>query len=178
MAPQATTVYPIRRLSLLAALAVLLVGAACRFPFAFNQATQPAPQAPLADPAPFISTIRGEDGIEIEFRGNSRGYRPGEEASFLLDVRNGKTEAWETKYCLLLVARDGSFLSLVESPLNLLPQETHSQIIQVRLPADLEPDAYGLNLIIPDRLTLVNTIYLIEDIQNITAPWTEGTCPP
>jgi hypothetical protein len=164
-----------KRASLLAIpVLILLAASACVLPFVQQQ--QPPP--PLhANPGSFISTLTGDDGMRIELRGQSSGFKPGDQTTYLLDVYNGTFQKWETNFCMLLVDEAGIISTLQEDSLSLNPQESTTRVLEVAYPADLSETSYGLMLIFPDRFSTHQTVSFGGSDRHSAGPWPMVSCP-
>jgi hypothetical protein len=137
---------------------------------------QPA-EAPGASPDPFSARVEGEDGLLIEWSGDSRGHRPGGEAHFDLQMVNNSQDLWGGEYCFLLVDLEGAVAAFDQANFSLQPGEGYSTILRTNFPADLVEGPYGLMLIIPGRLANTVTIYVGDSHGQSAGPWPGAECP-
>jgi hypothetical protein len=152
---------------------ILLAASACVLPFIQQQPPPPLPP----NPDSFISTITGDDGMRIELRGQSSGFKPGDRTTYLLDVYNGTYQKWETNFCMLLVDEAGIISTLQEDSLSLNPKESTAQVLEIAFPADLSETTYGLMLIFPDRFSTHQAVSFGGSDRHSAGPWPMVSCP-
>jgi hypothetical protein len=100
---------------------------------------------------PFSSQRESEDGIVVQWSGYTAGYEPGEEAAVEAAFTNNSDQIWSVRFCLQLLDRrqgDMEIIGLDERGFGLDPGVGQSSEVAFRVPADLEPGAYGLALVV------------------------------
>ncbi len=123
-------------------------------------------EARQVSPDPFTATWNlGEEERSISISGDTAGHEAGETSEFVLTFDNTRrSDTWSDSYCLVLLDRDGIVMA---------PQIT----VPVEFDASFE-GAYGLSLIIPNRLQQVTTVWVGSDRQGDAGPWPQIlTCP-
>ncbi len=131
------------------------------------------------NPDPFTATWNlGEEERSISISGDTAGHEAGKTSEFVLTFDNTRrSDTWSDSYCLLLLDREGIVMEISRDeftvPSGLAPQIT----VPVEFDANLE-GAYGLSLIIPNRLQQVTTVWVGSDRQGDAGPWPQIlTCP-
>jgi hypothetical protein len=137
---------------------------------------QPA-QVPDISLDPFSARAEGEDGLLVEWSGNSRGHLPGGESRFNLQMVNNGQDPWNGNYCFLLVDLEGVVATFEQANFSLQPGEGQSTVLQTNFPADLAEGPYGMALIIPERMANTVTIYVGDSHGQIAGPWPQVECP-
>lgn len=158
-------------------LILLLSGCAPASPSANTAPALPLNSAQVENPDPFITSMKGEEGIFVELRGDTRGHLPGKSSTFLLDVHNETGTTWQARYCVQLLDREGVVETLAENQFSLQTAEGFGTLLNLEFPERLEEDAYGLSLAIPGRLEAVTTIYVGEKVAASGGPWPPTDCP-
>ena len=127
---------------------------------------------------PFSARVEGDDGILVTWNGNSRGYHPGSDSTFNLEMSNTGQEAWRGEYCLILLDKNGVVTTFGQGDFNLQPGEGFSTSVQARFPEDLSESPYGLTLVIPGRLENSVTIYVGDARDKSVGGWpAQARCP-
>jgi hypothetical protein len=125
----------------------------------------------------FSLRSESEDGILVEARSFATGYRPGDEFTFFLDVHNGSPGPWQADFCLVLVDREGVVATLIEDSFSLQPGEGFGTMLVAEYPANIREGAYGLALVIPERMASTSTVYLGVDQNQTAGPFAHPYCP-
>jgi hypothetical protein len=136
-----------------------------------------ATQVPDIPPDPFSARAEGEDGLLVEWSGNSRGHRPGGESLFDLQMVNNSQDPWTGEYCFLLVDLEGVVETFEQANFSLQPGEGFSTTLRTNFPANLADRPYGMMLIIPGRLANTVTIYVGDSHRQSAGPWPQAECP-
>ncbi len=107
----------------------------------------PTPTTPEARD-PFSARRESEDGAIVAWSGDTRGYEPGEDASFGIAIENQTDQDWHGRYCLNLMGGQSHqvIATLEQRPFELQSGVGFSDTITVRLPEGLDDGAYGLSL--------------------------------
>ena len=134
-------------------------------------------QVPDIPPDPFSARAEGEDGLLVEWSGDSRGHRPGGESWFDLQMVNNSQHPWSGEYCFLLVDLEGVLATFEQANFSLQPGEGFSTTLRTNFPADLAEGPYGMMLIIPGRLANTVTIYVGDSHGQSAGPWAQAECP-
>jgi inhibitor of cysteine peptidase len=107
------------------------------------------------------------NGDAFELSGYSEGLIPNRTYDFNLSVRNDTDDAWKGTCYIFLVDKDGPFLDVSNFEFDLLPKGgQNSTVVKLTLPADMNPGAYGLALVIPGIENAIQTIYVGNNITN------------
>ena len=111
-------------------------------------ATGCRPQQTTPVPEPFSARRESEEGAIVAWSGDTCGYEPGEDASFILTIDNQTDQNWYGRYCLNLMEgqSDQVITTLAQRPFELQPGVGFSYTVTVQLPDDLDNGAYGLSL--------------------------------
>jgi uncharacterized membrane protein len=132
---------------------------------------------PVSSRDPFSLRAEGEDGILLELSGNSRGHVPGSESAFDMRLVNRGQATWMGEYCLQLVDGSGVITTFEQGDFSLEPGEALSNPVRVVMPEEVEEGAYGLGVVITDRMSSTTTIYLGQDMGRSAGPYAEPVCP-
>ena len=125
---------------------------------------------------PFTSRIEGENGIVVEWSGDTHGHQSGEESAFELVLRNGSQNVWQGRFCIQLLDCQSVVASLKRGEFSLQPGEYWATQALIHFPDGLAEDAYGLALVIPGRLSNVVTIQVGSGTGAHSGSWSEPTC--
>jgi len=121
----------------------------------------------LTAPLPFTVS-----GGHFELRGNSTGYTPGGTYDFKLSIRNNTDEDWKGNCYVFLIDKNGPLMDISNVEFDLYTGGQEDTVIQMTLPVDIEPGAYGLTLLFPDKGSTVQTIYVGKNLPDEPAgPW-------
>jgi hypothetical protein len=157
-------------------ISLILVGLS--FGLLFAGCSLPTQDPGILPPDPFSARAEGEDGIVVEWSGNSRGHLPGGESEFDLQMVNMSEQPWSGEYCFQLVDLHGVVETYKQANFSLLPGEGFSTKIQTNFSEELAEAPYGLMLIIPGRLANTVTIYVGNSHGQTAGPWpTQAECP-
>lgn len=98
----------------------------------------------------FTTRSESENGAIISWGGFKEGYEAGGEAVFDLTIDNQTDQEWKGQLCLVLLDQGSPSVlaSLEKRPFTLSQGMGFSDILEVRLPKNLEPGAYGLSLVV------------------------------
>jgi hypothetical protein len=153
-------------ITLLSATALLLTGC-----------TQPAEAPVMISRNPFSLRSVGEDGIFVEWSGNSAGHAPGSESAFEIRLVNQGDQTWSGEYCFQLLDMDEVLTTFEQSDFNLEPGDTLSTPLWVLFPEELVEGSYGLALVITERMASTVTIYIGDTLDEPSGPWAFPVCP-
>lgn len=131
----------------------------------------------LAPHDPFTARMNGGEGIVVELKGYAHGHQAGGEAHFELALRNDGDDAWQGRYCLVLVDQNGPVATFAADSFSLQPGAGDARTIDTRLPESLADGCYGLALVLPDRLASVTTVTVGEGDGPCGEPWPAPECP-
>lgn len=134
---------------------------------------------PAAPSDPFTTTYSlGEEGRRLSLSGSSAGHAAGKESEFQLrlDNRSGD-DSWQGEYCILLLDSEGVVKEIdheqFEVPVGL---ETEEQVT-VQFPEG-SAGPIGLCVVIPQRASVVTTLWVGEKGADSAGPWPDvSTCP-
>jgi hypothetical protein len=153
-------------ISILSATALLLIGC-----------TPPAEAPGMISRNPFSLRTEGEDGIFVEWSGNSAGHAPGGESAFEIRLVNRGDQTWSGEYCFQLLDMDEVLTTFEQSEFNLEPGDVFSTPLWVLFPEELVEGSYGLALVITERMASTVTIYLGDTLDEASGPWALPVCP-
>jgi hypothetical protein len=139
--------------------------------------TQPAEAPIMISRNPFSLRTEGEDGIFVEWSGNSAGHDPGGESAFDIRLVNQGDQTWSGEYCFQLLDMDEVVITFEQSGFSLTPGDAISTPIWVLFPDELVEGSYGLALVITDRMASTVTIYLGDTLDEASGPWALPVCP-
>jgi hypothetical protein len=126
---------------------------------------------------PFSSRTEGEKGIVVEWNGYTDGHQAGEGSAFELVLRNGSQDVWQGYYCIQLLDRQSVVATLKRGEFSLQPGTYWVLQEVIHFPDGLSEGAYGLALVIPGRLSSVETIQIGKGTGAYSGAWPEPTCP-
>ena len=126
---------------------------------------------------PFSSRTEGENGVVVEWSGFTHGHQPGEGSAFVLVLRNGSQDVWQGRYCIQLLDRQSVVATLKRGEFSLQPGKDWGMQETIHFPDGLSEGAYGLALVIPGRLSSVETIQVGKGTGAYSGTWPEPTCP-
>ncbi len=146
---------------------------------------------------PFSVQISGGEGLAAEMSGYTDGYRPGQQATIDVSLRNESNAEWESRYCLVLLDHDKTVAHLAQEEFSLRPGESEPHTVAIQLPDPLPDGSYGLALVVPSRFSTTVTIWAGEskpalaasklpesisggsgqNVQSGTNTWPEPGCP-
>jgi hypothetical protein len=139
--------------------------------------TQPVEAPVMISRNPFSLRTEGEDGIFVEWSGNSAGHAPGGESAFDIRLVNQGDQTWSGEYCFQLLDMDEVVTTFEQSGFSLEPGDALSTPIWVLFPEELVEGSYGLALVITDRMASTVTIYLGDTLDEASGPWALPVCP-
>lgn len=126
---------------------------------------------------PFTVRVLGYPTSTMEFSGNTRGHRPGEESTFVLTLQNDSGTVWEWWYCVELLSRESVVAELARQEFVLQDGESRTEELEIYFPEYLEADAYGLAIVVPERFGSTKTIYVGEGVDEVEgASWADPRC--
>jgi hypothetical protein len=136
----------------------------------------PATEIP---PDPFTTTWNlGEEGRAFSVSGDSAGHIPGEESEFQLMLDNlAGDDPWQGEYCILLIGREGIVKEITHEQYNVPVGLKTQNPFTIEFPEDFE-GPLGLCVVIPQRATMVTTLWIGTGRTGNAGPWPNiKTCP-
>ena len=125
---------------------------------------------------PFSSRTEGENGIVVEWSGFTHGHQPGEGSAFVLVLRNGSHDVWQGRYCIQLLDSQSVVATLKRGEFSLQPRKDWGMQETIRFPDVLSEGTCGLALVIPGRLSTVETIQVGKGTGAHNGTWPAPTC--
>ena len=119
------------------------------------------------------------EGHRIGFSGDAAGHTPGESSEFVISLINTGTKVWNDRYFIQLVDEISVVETLHEAQITVGPADSEVFPVKINFPADLEKKAYGLAILIPNRMAAVTNIYVGLTYHSIpaTTTWAEPEVP-
>jgi hypothetical protein len=136
----------------------------------------PATEIP---PDPFTTTWNlGEEGRAFSVSGDSAGHVPGEESEFQLVLDNlAGDDPWQGEYCILLIDSEGIVKEITHEQYNVPVGIDTKKPFTIEFPEDFE-GPLGLCVVIPQRATMVTTLWIGTGRTGNAGPWPNiKTCP-
>ncbi len=153
------------------------------------------PRAGLTQP--FSVQISGGEGLAAGMSGYTEGYRPGQQATLSLSLKNESNAEWRSRYCLVLLDHEKTVAHLAQEEFSLRPGVSAGRTAAIQLPDPLVDGSYGLALVFPSRFSTTVTIWAGEskpalaaaklpesisggsgeNVQSGTKAWPEPGCP-
>jgi len=130
-------------------------------------------------PDPFATSWNlGEEGRTFSISGDSAGHRAGETSEFLLKMDNSSgEEPWRGEYCVLLLDRDGIVKAVASGQYDVPVGGGTQRPILVEFPEGYK-GPLGLCIVIPERASVVTTVWVGTDRSGSAGPWPSiTTCP-
>ena len=140
---------------------------------------QNAPADQQIPPDPFTTTWNlGEEERVFGISGDSAGHRAGETSEFDLTINNLASDGpWQGEYCVLLVYRDGILSEVMRGQYDVPPGVMTHETIEVEFPEGYE-GPLGLYIVIPERASVVTTVWVGTSRTVDAGPWPSITsCP-
>lgn len=116
------------------------------------------------------SWVQEDGGMHVELAGFERGHQPGEESEFEFLIENRKESRLDLTVCVKLIDEDEIVQYLDDYQIDIRSDTTIQRSFTTTFDEDIEPQAYGLAVIIEDYGALVHTVRLgIADDE--AGPW-------
>ena len=128
---------------------------------------------------PFTTTWNlGEEGRAFSVSGDSAGHIPGEESEFQLVLDNlAGDDPWQGEYCILLIDSEGIVKEITHEQYNVPVGLKTQKPFTIEFPEDFE-GPLGLCVVIPQRATMVTTLWIGTGRTGNAGPWPNiKTCP-
>jgi hypothetical protein len=136
--------------------AMVLALAACG-PRAPDQLAKPEPTNP------FHSRVVLGEGFIYEIEGFTHGHHPEYSSEFQVTFINPTQNVWPVEYCLLMLDRDGVVTTLLTGGFEVAPDSQREESLAGMWAGKLAPAPYGLALVLPQRSSQVNTIWVGDE---------------
>lgn len=140
---------------------------------------QEAAAPPETPPDTFTTTWNlGEEERAFGISGDRTGHKAGVPSEFELMLDNLQGDgSWQGEYCVLLLDRYGVVEKVAHRQYDVPAGLKTSETITVHFPEDFE-GPLGLCVVVPERASVVSTLWVGADSTGDAGPWPNiATCP-